>query len=1320
MRAQSLIVIAQVLGTGLAVLAQQPGPLALQKGDHIAYIGNALADRMSFEGHLETLLHAAFPSHSLTIRNLGFAGDEVALRMRSDDFGTPDEWLTKVKADVIFAFFGFNESFRGDEGLAKFVSDYDAFVKDTLKKNYSGRGAPRLVLFSPIACEKLDDPDIRDPAPSNDHLAKYVAAMSAVAGSNRVPFVDLFAASQELYRRTKKPLTFNGIHLNAEGNRLLADTIFAAALGVKPPAAKEKLRTAVVEKNEIWRSRYRTVDGYNVYGGRSKLSYPQGKGGPSLSNFEVMQQEMAVRDVMTENRDKRIWAVAQGGDLKVDDANVPEVAKVKTNRPGPNPDESHVFLNAEEAIQRMKVAKGVKVNLFASEEQFPELIKPVQMAWDTKGRLWVSAWRTYPERTPWDEVGDRIIILEDRDGDGRADKCSTFMDDLNCPTGFQFHRDGILLMQAPDLWFVRDTDGDGKADWKERVLMGIDSADSHHTANSMCLEPGGATYLSDGVFHRTQVETPWGVVRNTDGCIYRYEPRTHRFERYAAYGFANPHGRVFDYWGNDYITDGTGNANYFGPAFSGRLDYPDKHNGMEQWWQRPARPCAGSGMLSSKAWPDDFNGNYLNCNVISVQGIFRVKVTEEGSGMKGETLEHFVSSDDPTFRPVAVNVGPDGAVYFADWANAIIGHMQHHIRDPNRDHVHGRLYRAVHEAMKPVAPAKIDGQSIAKLLELLKDRDDGVRERAKIELGKRDTADVAKALDKWTAKLDGSDPDHSHHVTEALWVKQWHNVVDTNLLRQVLASPDYHARAAATRVLCYWRDRVPDVLDLLMDRAVDEHPRVRLEALRAASFFDGAQAVEAVQVAQETLRKPSDYYLDYTYKETMRQLEKFAKNATLPTDPAMLMTVIGRMTDNELLRAQPVEPVLNARIERPGLKSDQRQRAVADLAKLHGQPVEAEVATLLQRFDAAPDIRGPVFEDLAKQVAAFGVPALSAARPAFAALAQNASTPAIRRIAWLALIRMDNQAAATWNAAKTPAARQAVAEALPLVFDGALRAGFQPLIVEALQDQQVPAGLRAAAVAVLPLLGAQHAKQHFGILADFLARGIERNTAAGGIKQLPRDTWDATRAEPAVHSVLAWAKTVPQDRRSSQEFIEVQQAALELASLLPPSVGTPIRRELRNLGVSVFVIKTVREQMRYDTARIVVEAGKPFEVIFENEDMMPHNIVFVQPTSRQAVAESAQLMKMDQLDRQGRAFIPKDDKRILEASKLLEAGQKQRLRIEAPKTPGEYEYVCTFPGHWMIMWGKMVVVKDVDAELAKGVEGPAPTVAPAAGHAHHP
>ena len=882
-----LIVLAFALAVFIPNPAATAAPLEIKPGEHIAFVGNALADRMQHHGWLETLLVAKYPKHDLVFRNLAVAADEVATWHRSENFGSRDQWLEKVKADVIFAFYGFNESFKGDAGLGKFKQDLEKFLKDAKAQNYSGKGAPRVVLFSPLANEKLNDPNLPDPSANNANLAKYTVAMAEVAKANEVPFVDVFTISSKLAGK-QPPLTFNTFMLTEAGDKILAPEVFRALVGEAAPKGNlDKLRSAINEKNAEWHARYRTVDGYNVYGGRSGLAFKggepkflQGKRDPEppyVSNYKVMQEEMTQRDVKTANRDLRVWAVAKGGDLVVKDDNLPPVTEVEPNRTDVKP-----FLSGEETIKHIKIPKGMKVQLFADEKQFPELVSPVQMAFDTKGRLWVAAWRSYPELRPTDTVFDKLLIFEDNNNDGKADKVTTFLDGLNCPTGFQFYKDGVLVMQAPDLWFVRDTDGDGKADWKERVLMGMDSADSHHTANSICYEPGGAIYLSDGVFHRTQVETALGPVRNSDGCVYRFEPLTGKFERYIAYGFANPHGRVFDYWGNDIVTDATGNESFFGPAFSGFIEEPAKHKNMQQFWKRPSRPCPATAILSSRHFPEEYQNNFLNLNVIGFQGIYRVNVSEDGSGLKGETLEHLLQGDNemiPNFRPIAADVAPDGSLYFMDWAKPLIGHMQHHIRDPNRDKQHGRIYRLICEDRPLLKPVKIDGQPIPALLDALKEPEDNVRTRAKIELSKHDSTKVIAAVKKWTASLDPKDKEYEHLLTEALWVHQWHNVVDEALLKKMLRSPDYRARAAATRVLCYWRDRVKDPLALLEVQAKDESPRVRLEAIRACSFFKTSKAAEVALAALEKETNPDkpDYYIKYCLDETMRALDKYLK-----------------------------------------------------------------------------------------------------------------------------------------------------------------------------------------------------------------------------------------------------------------------------------------------------------------------------------------------------------------------------------------------------------------------------------------------------------
>jgi len=176
-------------------------------------------------------------------------------------------------------------------------------------------------------------------------------------------------------------------------------------------------------------------------------------------------------------------------------------------------------------------------------------------------------------------------------------------------------------------------------------------------------------------------------------------------------------------------------------------------------------------------------------------------------------------------------------------------------------------------------PRPIAGQPIPQLLEALQEPEDNVRTRAKIELGQRDRDQVIAATKRWAANLDAKDPAYEHHLLEALWVHQWQNVVDEALLKRLLRSPDYHARAAATRVLCYWRDRVPDALALLKVQATDDQPRVRLEAVRACSFFKTGQAAEVALAALDQERDPNhpDYYIKYCLDETMKALDKYVK-----------------------------------------------------------------------------------------------------------------------------------------------------------------------------------------------------------------------------------------------------------------------------------------------------------------------------------------------------------------------------------------------------------------------------------------------------------
>jgi glucose/arabinose dehydrogenase len=867
--------------------AEEP-KLKLAKGNHVVLIGNTLAERMQYFGNFETLLHSRFPELELEVRDLGWSADELMLRPRSKDFQDHGHKLEDHKPDVILAFFGFNESFGGERGLPKFEADLEKFITDTLATRYNGNSPPQLVLFSPIAHENTGRLGYPDGKANNKHIALYTEAMKRAAAKHNVLFVDLFAPSQKLMNEAgSQKLTINGIHLNEHGDKLIAQVMDEALFGPRPATKVdlEKLRSAVNEKNQQFFYDYRAVNGFYIYGGRKN---PFG-----VVNFPV---EFAKLRKMIANRDRRIWDMAQGKSVPatIDDSNTGENPQVETNignpSAGKNRKDNILSLSLPEiAQQKFTLPEGYEVNLFASEREFPDLQKPVAFAFDNKGRLWVTTMPSYPQYVPGSPPNDKILILEDTNGDGRADKQTVFADKLYLPAGIEFWNGGVIIAQQPNVMFLKDTNGDDRADVRELILHGFDSADSHHAISAFVFDPGGALYFEEGTFHHTQVETPWGPERCANAGVFRYEPRTGKLDVFVSYGFANPWGHIFDSWGQNFVADASGGANYYGTAFSGDVDYPNKHASLKQFLVKQWRPTCGCEIVSSRHFPPEAQGNYLLNNCIGFQGTLQYKLHDDGqekdaktgqlaSGFHADPVDPLLQSSDPACRPVDIEFAPDGSLYIADWYNPLVGHMQHSIRDPNRDHNHGRIWRITYKNRPLVKPPQIAGASISSLLDLLKNEpEERTQYRVRNELWNRPTSDVMAETTKWLAGIAKTDPQYEHCRLEALWLHQAHDAIDQPLLKAVLRSPDFRARAASTRVLGYWRNRVEKPLELLRQQVTDEHPRVRLEAVRALSFFDSQ---EAIDVAVESLILDQDDYLKYTFNETMKTLERRVKGQT--------------------------------------------------------------------------------------------------------------------------------------------------------------------------------------------------------------------------------------------------------------------------------------------------------------------------------------------------------------------------------------------------------------------------------------------------------
>ncbi|HJZ89774.1 MAG TPA: PVC-type heme-binding CxxCH protein, partial [Gemmataceae bacterium] len=684
-------------------LAPSKTPLEFIKGERIAFVGNSTAERMNLFGNFETWLHYRFPSRELVVRNFARPAEEIGIHQRSADYTKLDDPLYAFRPDTFICFFGFNESFKGPEGIERFKKDYEKFLDDyaaRYQRDDAG-SKPRFVLVSPIAFEPTSDKFLPDAKKENENLKLYADAVKAVAANRKIAFIDLFTRTHELFTAaTGRRFTINGCHVNEEGDRfvshVLSDGLFGGMPGRTGPAINlTRLREAIVDKNWVHQQDYRMLNGWYVYGGRRTY------------DTETFPREYIKIRNMAAVRDQRIWDIAQGKPVseEPDDSDTGELVVPPTRFGDPRQKYSEAeelrYLSPDEFIKSCTVPPGFEIKLFADEKMFPELAKPVQLNFDNKGRLWVACMPTYPQWKPGDpKPRDKLIILEDTDGDGKADKCTVFYDQLQCPTGFEFWNGGVLVMDQPRILWLKDTDGDGRADLVVHLLDGWATDDTHHRGGWEWSN-GGLLHMLEGISTSTTLETPWGPHRSLGtGGAYVIDPRTLKVRQFALPGMYNMWCYVFDEWGQGIVGDGTTAHHAWDTPLSG-AQYPGRKGMNFVFDEEKMRPALGCEWLVSRNFPDEVQRQFTYACVINMKGMPRFTIKDDGAGFHGERIKKdgqpfdLLRSTDKHFRPADPQMGPDGALWFGDWSNALIGHMQYSQRDPNRDHQRGRIYRMV-------------------------------------------------------------------------------------------------------------------------------------------------------------------------------------------------------------------------------------------------------------------------------------------------------------------------------------------------------------------------------------------------------------------------------------------------------------------------------------------------------------------------------------------------------------------------------------------------------------------------------------------------
>ena len=973
-------------------------------------------------------------------------------------------------------------------------------------------------------------------------------------------------------------------------------------------------------------------------------------------------------------------------------------AKLPNYEKRPGEQLQQLALTPEESMKHIQVPVDFDLNLFAAE---PNVQHPIAMAWDERGRLYVLITKDYPNERKESGGSDFILICEDTNNDGKADKFTHFADGLSIPTGMVFANGGLIVSQAPHMLFLKDTNGDDKADEKKILFTGFGTGDTH-------AGPSNLHYGFDNWI--------WGCVgysgfsgkvgAESDSlkfgqAFFRFKPDGSKLEWTTStsnntWGMSfNEAGDVFGSTANNshgwYMA--IPHSNFLNPGFNtdNGSRGTDTHKDMKPITTKVRQvdvfggftAASGHNFYTARAFPKDYWNQIAFVSEPTGHILHQNRMVKKGTNYEDQESFNLMAGADEWFSPVFSEVGPDGAVWVADWYSYIIQHnprpdgfkmgVGNAYETDLRDFTHGRIYRVSYKQAPAYQPLSLSKFHPDELLKALNNDNMFWRNHAQRLLVERGNTDVVPQLISLIKDQSVDELGLNTAAIHAIWTLKGLNAIETNAdaLQAVIGAlkhPSWAVRKNAVQVLPNNESSVNVILqnDLLNDK----EPLVIMNSVLALNQMPLTVAAEkAILTRIDQATEANDRWLPDAFATALTShnsvlLKKHLKNlsmkgASTSHDHSAMNHAMPAKTEtmsatNVKMTSQGVDLVItNVRTEPASPFVREGMRYFVEVKNIGKDSVKKGQVTSLKIDITGVGQKSTVWS----QVHNTGI-----APNETVTISKNTNGP------WSGDFGYSTDIAGEYT--------------FSMMVDE------ENKIAESNENNN----------SFIKKVTFQQAQKLSTFALERAARSYASASPADSVVALLK-LWDKLpNTENA--ALLKGLSSGWNPRKKATVSTANQQFMASLSQKLSDDNLTRINKlmqawNLKNAASDaekdaiIINIKTITEAMKYDKKEFTVPAGKTIIIVLENPDAMQHNLVIGKPKSLQIIGNAANKM-ITQKDAVEKNYVPSIPQ-IIAATPLVNPGETYRLKFTAPSQVGDYPFVCTFPGHWSIMNGIMKV-----------------------------